>query len=294
MQTYPKSASFQSQAFYGAHQRRLQRLIAHRQQGDDNDPHDRGRKDPPGQRSMIQIPLQPLAHAIIRQGYGYQDRDAGELQEFFGEQAPEIGEACAKDFAHADLFGALFGYEGGEAEKPETGDKDGQAGEDCGEVAYTLFTFEFGSIGFVHECIDKGTRRIVFFEDGSHGDEGLVRIVAGFDLYDHLISVTAADEDGAFGGVVRVIVDHVSADAHDCIGFSEELDDLADWIFETDGSDGFFIEDRGVTVGREIAGQVTATGDSPADGFTVVGCDIDVVEAGGILIGAFAGPVEKV
>jgi hypothetical protein len=51
----------------------------------------------------------------------------------------------------------LFGYEGGETEEPETGDKDGQGGEDGGEVAYTLFGFEFGGVGFVDEFVDKGT-----------------------------------------------------------------------------------------------------------------------------------------
>jgi hypothetical protein len=127
-----------------------------------------------------------------------------------------------------------------------------------------------------------------------HVGEGLVRIVAGFDLYDHLAGVIAADEDGVFGGIVWVIVDHVSADAHDGVGFPKELYDLTDGIFETDGLDGFFVEDRGVAVGGEIAGHIAATSDGPADGFTVVGCDVDVIEADGVLIGAFAGPVEAI
>src|ERR1700677_2664538 len=118
---------------------------------------------------MIQIPLQPLAHAIIRQGYGDQDRDAGELQEFFGEQAPEVDDARAEDFADTDLFCTLFGYKSRQTEEPETGNKDRKTGEDRGEVADTLFGFEFGGVSFVDKFIDKGTRRIVFFKDRFHG-----------------------------------------------------------------------------------------------------------------------------
>src|ERR1700759_4005856 len=102
---------------------------------------------------MILISLQPLAHTIVCEGYGDQDGDAGELQEFAGKQTPEIDDTGAQNFPYADLFCALFGYESGETEKPETGDKDRQAGEDGGKIADTLFGFEIGGIGFVDEMI---------------------------------------------------------------------------------------------------------------------------------------------
>jgi len=59
---------------------------------------------------------------------------------------------------------------------------------------------------------------------------------------------------GNYVFTAKVLIDTLSADAHDGVGFPKELHDLADGIFETDGPDGFFIKDRSVTVGREIAG----------------------------------------
>ncbi len=43
-----------------------------------------------------------------------------------------------------------------------------------------------------------------------------------------------------------------------------------------------------------VAGHIAALEDGPADGLTIVGGDIDVAEHHGVLVGAFAAPIESV
>ena len=97
--------------------------------------------------------FEPAGHEQGGEGHGDAHREEGEFDEVFGEEGPEGGDGGAEDFADADLFGALFGGEGGEGEEAETGDEDGEGGEDDGDVALACFGFEFLRIVFVVEAI---------------------------------------------------------------------------------------------------------------------------------------------
>ena len=84
---------------------------------------------------MEGIVLEPLAHAVIRKGHCDEHGKGDEFQEVTGQQRPETEDTGAEDFADPDLLCPLFSHKGSQAEEAETGDKDGKAREDSGEVA---------------------------------------------------------------------------------------------------------------------------------------------------------------
>ena len=84
---------------------------------------------------MKRIVLKPLIHAVVRKGHRDQHGQRHQLYEVGREQRPETRYAGAKHFAYADLLCTLFSNEGGETEKTQAGNKDGQTGEYRCEIA---------------------------------------------------------------------------------------------------------------------------------------------------------------
>ena len=87
--------------------------------GDEGDEHGDGggkREDPPGDRGSIGEVLQPGVHGEPGDGRGDDQGDGDETQELLGEKADDGGYGGSEYLPDADLFGALDGAVGGEAE----------------------------------------------------------------------------------------------------------------------------------------------------------------------------------
>ena len=188
----------------------------------------------------------------------------------------------------------MFGYEGGEAEEAEAGDKDGQGGEDGGEVAGAFFFGEFGSVVFADEAIDEGAGGVIAFEDGFHAGDGGMGGEAWFYADDDIVDITAAHEEGGLDGIVGVVGEYVLNDADADVVHAVEVHGQADGVFDANEFCCCFVDDEGAGVGGEIAGEVAAFDDGPADRATVIGGDVHVAEHLGLLVLAFAGPVDGV
>ena len=143
---------FCSQAIDQIGHRRFDRMESH---GDKGDQHcgDGGQgEDPPGDRGPVGEVLQPAVHGEPREGRGDEQGDADEFQEFYGEQTDDGGDGSAEGLSDPDLFGALNGAVRGEAEQPETGNKDREEAEIDEYPLETVFGgIEFGEVVVV-EC----------------------------------------------------------------------------------------------------------------------------------------------
>ena len=120
------------QAFNGIHPGGLYRLIAHRQQGNEDRAKSRRGKDPPGNGGPVMILLQPAAHKEPRDGGSDEERDKNQQHEFRRQRPPEIDQGGAEYFPYADLPGTLLGYEGCQPIEPKAADQDGKDGEEEG------------------------------------------------------------------------------------------------------------------------------------------------------------------
>ena len=67
-----------------------------------------------------------MPHGKVGHGPCDRVRDQDPLGELPDQQNEDTRCAGAQDFSDADFLGPLFGYEGGQAEKAETGNDDGQ------------------------------------------------------------------------------------------------------------------------------------------------------------------------
>src|SRR5882757_1528962 len=101
---------------------------------------------------------------------------------------------------------------------------------------------------------------------------------AGFYADDDIADVAAAHEEGGLDGVIRGIGEYIPDDADAGIVHAVEVHGQADRIFNADEFCGGFVDDEGAGVGGEIAGEVAAFDDGPADRAAVIGGDIHVAE----------------
>src|SRR6185437_15993849 len=97
-----------------------------------------------GMDGIFEVP-QPVIGDHGRHGCGDDEGYEQQAEELFAEQPADLADACAEDFADADLFGLAQRHKGDEAIETETADEDGDAGEDFHEGKEdVIHEIEFG------------------------------------------------------------------------------------------------------------------------------------------------------
>jgi hypothetical protein len=109
-------------------------------------------EDPPADIGAVREGLEPIVHGPPRDGEGDEGGDCDEAGEVPVEQADDAADVGAEDLADADLFHALFGGVGDEAEEAEAGDEDREDGEGDEDLT-ALF---FGMVELVEVIVHKG------------------------------------------------------------------------------------------------------------------------------------------
>lgn len=95
--------------------------------------------------------FKPALHGDISQRRGYDNSKADELQKVCREQSDDTRDGCAEHLADADFFRALLSRKRGEREETQTGDDDGEPGEDADEGSETFLSAVLGIKAFIEE-----------------------------------------------------------------------------------------------------------------------------------------------
>jgi len=104
---------------------RPDRLVAHRQQSNDQSQQCRQKKWPQTNTGLIGKILQPSVHHYVCDRPGDKVGHKHPFGKLFAQQQQDIDSRRPQDFPHADLLCSFLSCEGSQTEEPQTGDKDG-------------------------------------------------------------------------------------------------------------------------------------------------------------------------
>jgi hypothetical protein len=80
-------------------------------------------KYPPRHFHPIFKPLQPIAHGIVRNGYGYKECYADQENKITRKHLPQLENGCSQNFFNTDLFCTLLGHERSKSEDAKGADQ---------------------------------------------------------------------------------------------------------------------------------------------------------------------------
>jgi hypothetical protein len=208
--------SFAAKGFYGVSEGRADGLNTDRQQGNGEGNGTGHEEYPPADLRSIGKRLEPFVHGPPRDGEGDERSDPDKHGEVLAEEADDTRDWCAEDLADPDLFCALFGGIGNEAEEAEAGDEDGEDREGDEDLAALLLgVIELVEI-IIHERIVErdiwpdGVKLGFYLTDEA---EDVIGLKSGGDGAKVLIVPCIYIEDKGVDGIVHGIVVEILYDA---------------------------------------------------------------------------------
>ena len=249
--------SFASEGFYGVSEGRTHGLNTDRQEGNDEGDSARQEEDPPTDLRTIGKRIEPFVHGPPCNREGDERRDPDKHREVLADEADDTTDGGAEYFADPDLFGALFGSIGNEAEQTEAGNKDSEDGEGDEYLAGLLLSV----IQFI---------KVVIHEGVAEGQPLLSGMELTFHLPDEAGDIMRAEADGHIapvkrighhkkgldpgmhGVVVKILYDADHMKGEQLVVIIVIVEDQIERVLHAERCYGGFIEDNGGGVCRKL------------------------------------------